>query len=95
MITNFKLYESVKNTHDMYSIPEVGDYVICDASNINKNLLNSIGKITNMKNNSSDKMYDVLYDDEKIIGFFEFEILYWSKRKKDLIEFLDTKKYNL
>lgn len=97
MITQFKIFEKL-------DYPQIGDYVICKEDwydKLNEYLSENIGKIIGysetlkvfyVKFDEMSHTLNTLYfntDNER--GFFQKDILYWSKDKAELEAMLKSK----
>jgi len=96
---HLKCFESLIDDKE----PEIGDYVICEAAShfygteFAKYIDGHIGVIENIYYFEYDQEYKcvVRYENTKRATFSLKNIKHWSKNKKDLEIYLDSKKYNL
>lgn len=90
MITKFKIFETVNEGN-----PKIGDYAVVNLKLKKYNNMIGVGKIF-------AKSYDffcinIKLPDGRTLNdiFYEHEIKYWSKNKKELEIYIKTQKYNL
>ena len=100
MITNFKIFEDIKERSVIFKNDiKDNDYVILDHHYFNYKMNNDdiiIGRIEMPKHiNSSISKY-VKFDDNSLNDYYPIsKFIYWSESKEELLAFLESQKYNI
>lgn len=98
MITKFGIYEKLEMRYE----PKLNSYVLIGdklgiLNNVSKEFserVGKIGKVIKIIPNVSNP-FKIRFDDGDVNYFGDIEIKCWSKNRKDVEIYLQTKKYNL